>query len=172
VNYSYSTAIGQNAYINANHQIVLGTTSEYVYIPSTTKSSSTSTGALVVSGGVGIGGNCCVNALYNQSDYRIKENIIPLDGNFTVDNLNPVHYYNKLIDCSDIGFLAHEVQQEYPYLVNGEKDGNDYQCLKYTGMIGILVNEIKVLKKENSVMKVEIQEIKNILRDLSGCKLL
>ena len=239
--YSFSTAIGQNATITASRQIVLGTVSEYVYIPSTTTTSSTTAGALVVSGGVGISGNVYVGgnisvaanvisatkitnstsstttssgalvvsggvgiagnvnmggiikitnstsstnsssgalvvtggigvggnvyalSYLTSSDYRIKDNIIPLDGNFTVDNLNPVHYYNKLADCSDIGFLAHEVQQEYPYLVHGEKDGNDYQSLNYTGMIGILVNEIKVLKKENAMMKEEIQHIKNLL---------
>ena len=158
-----STCIGYGSSISASNQITLGTTEEYVYIPGTKISTSTTTGALVVSGGVGITGNCYALSHLTSSDYRIKDNIIPLDGNFTVDNLNPVHYYNKLADCSDIGFLAHEVQQEYPYLVHGEKDGNDYQSLNYTGMIGILVNEIKLLKKENAMMKEEIQHIKNLL---------
>ncbi len=169
-NYSYSTALGAQATLTDNHQVVLGTADEYVYIPGTKISTGINNGALVVKGGVGITGNCYALAHLTSSDYRIKENIIQLDGNFTVDNLNPVHYYNKLTDCSDIGFLAHEVQQEYPYLVHGEKDGNDYQSLNYTGMIGILVNEIKVLKQENTMMKEELHQIKNLLYDMSGGK--
>jgi predicted acyltransferase (DUF342 family) len=59
-NYSYSTAVGQYALISGNNQVVLGTTTEYVYIPSTTVSTTTTTGALVVKGGVGITGNVYV----------------------------------------------------------------------------------------------------------------
>jgi predicted acyltransferase (DUF342 family) len=140
-------------------------------IKGTTASTSTTTGALIVAGGVGIAGNCIAGSLSTSSDYRIKENIIPLNGNFKVDNLNPVHYYNRLTDSSDIGFIAHEVQDEYPYLVKGEKDGNEYQSLNYNGIIGILVNEIKELKKENHTMKDELQKIKNILCNISGYNL-
>ena len=46
--------------------------------------------------------------------------------------------------------------------------GNDYQSLNYNGIIGILVNEIKELKKENHIMKDEIQKIKKILYNISG----
>ena len=63
--YSYSTCIGQNSSISASNQIVLGTTSEYVYIPGTKSSTSTSTGALVVSGGAGITGNVYVGGSIN-----------------------------------------------------------------------------------------------------------
>jgi predicted acyltransferase (DUF342 family) len=140
-------------------------------IKGTTASTSTTTGALIVTGGVGIAGNCIAGSLSTSSDYRIKKNVIPLNANFIVDNLNPVHYYNRLTDSSDIGFIAHEVQEEYPYLVKGEKDGNDYQSLNYNGIIGILVNEIKELKKENHTMKDEIQKIKKILYNIPGYNL-
>jgi hypothetical protein len=52
-----STAIGYNASITASNQIVLGTASESVSIIGTAASTSTTTGALVVGGGVGIVGN-------------------------------------------------------------------------------------------------------------------
>ena len=57
-------------------------------------------------------------------------------------------YYNSLSKRDDIGFIAHKVQEQYPYLVNGEKDSADYQTLNYTGLIGILVREIQELKKK------------------------
>ena len=55
--YGNSTAIGVGSTITASNQIVLGTAAEYVNIPSTTVSNGTSSGALVVGGGVGISGS-------------------------------------------------------------------------------------------------------------------
>ena len=55
-NFSNSTALGFGSIITESNQIVLGTSSERVTIPSTTLSTNTTTGALTVSGGVGIGG--------------------------------------------------------------------------------------------------------------------
>jgi hypothetical protein len=48
----------------------------------------------------------------------------------------------------EIGFLAHEVQEHFPYLVIGDKDGVNTQSINYTGLIGVLVQEIKDIKKE------------------------
>jgi len=101
--------------------------------------------------------NCCdikifgdvESVSYNAvSDYRVKENIKPLDASFNVDVLNPVTYNLKSSGKQDIGFIAHEVQEFYPYLVNGVKDGPETQSLNYNGLIGILTKEIKDLKKE------------------------
>ena len=82
-----------------------------------------------------------------SSDYRIKENVELLDDTFSVDNLKPVHYTNIVTNKHDIGFLAHEVQKEFPYLVSGEKDGPETQALNYQGLIGVLVKEIQEIKK-------------------------
>ena len=55
--YNRSTAVGYNATLTASNQIVMGGGSEYVSVPSTTASTSTATGGIVVAGGVGIGEN-------------------------------------------------------------------------------------------------------------------
>jgi hypothetical protein len=81
------------------------------------------------------------------SDYRIKTNVQELDGTFHVDNLRPVSYYNTVANKQDIGLIAHEIQQHYPYLVHGEKDAVNYQSVNYTGIIGVLIHEIQELKK-------------------------
>ena len=65
---------------------------------------------------------------------------------FTIDNLRPVCYYNTFTHNSDIGFIAHEFQEELPILVRGEKDGSKMQSINYTGLIGILVHELQQLK--------------------------
>jgi hypothetical protein len=101
-------------------------------------------------------GNTLNSPQFNTtSDYRIKNNVKSLDDKFVVDNLNPVIYQNKLLNNYDIGFIAHEVQKEYPYLVNGEKDGESYQSISYTGLIPILVREIQDLKKKyNDILQL------------------
>jgi hypothetical protein len=68
----------------------------------------------------------------------------------TVVKLRPVTYINKLSNKQDIGLIAHELQEEYPFLVNGDKDGIEIQSVNYTGVVGILVNEIIILKQRVS----------------------
>jgi hypothetical protein len=124
-------------------------------VTATTASTSTTTGALLVSGGAGIAGQVNAASFNASSDYRAKENIIPLtDLSCSIDNLKPVSFYNKKTERQDMGFLAHEVQEQFPYLVNGEKDGEELQTLNYIGLIGLLVKEIQELK-------AEVKELKN-----------
>ena len=122
-------------------------------------------GVEISSGGVGIMGspngsyalnvNGAVNASsYNaSSDYRIKKDVVTLDETFSVDNLRPVTYNNTQLKKQDIGLIAHELQEVYPELVTGEKDGEEMQSVNYIGLIPILINEIKMLKKELSDFK-------------------
>ena len=81
------------------------------------------------------------------SDYRIKENVMSLDKTVVVDSLNPISYVNKITNNHDFGFIAHEVQEYFPSLVTGEKDGEKLQSINYNGFISILVKEIQELKE-------------------------
>jgi hypothetical protein len=90
-------------------------------------------------------GTVTATSFNSTSDYRIKQFVQPIIDN-SVDQLNPVSYYNILSNKTDLGFIAHEVQPHFPMLVNGEKDGQDYQSINYIGLIPVLVAEIKDLK--------------------------
>jgi len=98
-----------------------------------------------------------VNATsYNaSSDYRIKDNVVSLNGTYVVDNLRPVEYFNKSLKRQDVGLIAHELQEIYPFLVTGDKDAEHYQSINYTGLIGILIREIQELKKRVAVLEGE-----------------
>ena len=87
------------------------------------------------------------------SDYRIKTNVMDMDETFTIDNLRPVKYTNTQTKREDMGFIAHEVQEEFPFLVSGNKDDENYQSLNYIGLIGVLVNEVKQLKKRLQIIE-------------------
>jgi hypothetical protein len=113
--------------------------------------------------------NCCDIKIFGDveavsysavSDYRIKENVVPLNASFTVDMLNPVTYNLKNSGKQEIGFIAHEVQEFFPFLVNGVKDGPETQSVNYNGFIGILTKEIQVLKRkdEENRAKIDAQE--------------
>jgi hypothetical protein len=102
---------------------------------------------------VTISGSCTAQTFTSTSDYRIKENIQNLDESFNVDKLRPVTYTNKNTKKQDIGFIAHEVREEFPYLVSGEKDGEQMQSLNYIGLIGVLVKEIQDLKKRVQILE-------------------
>ena len=176
--FTNSTAIGFGAQITASNQIKLGTDSQYVTIGTKLlaqtngdncfiRNTNTVVGSAlylgvnttdyltVYSGGIIVGGVTTSTSFNANSDYRLKENIMPLNGTFTVDVLNPVIYNFKDSSKQDIGFIAHEVQEFYPFLVTGEKDGSFNQSLNYNGFIGILTKEIKDLK-----VKVARQEAK------------
>jgi cytoskeletal protein CcmA (bactofilin family) len=108
-----------------------------------------------------VSGDVNATSFNSSSDYRIKENVTQLDGKFVVDNLNPVTYLNNKLGKQDIGLIAHELQEIYPELVNGEKDGENLQSVNYIGLIPVLIKEVQELKKEIKLVKTELNEIKN-----------
>ena len=111
---------------------------------------------LDVSGNVTISKNVSATAYNTTSDYRIKENAAMLDETFSVDNLRPVTYTNLNSRKQDIGLIAHELQEVYPFLVTGEKDGAELQTVNYTGLIGVLIKEIQDLKHDVAQLKQQI----------------
>jgi hypothetical protein len=160
---SQSTAIGYNAQPTASNQVVLGTSDEHVYIPGTAESTDTISGAFRVNGGAGIRGNLFVGGnvvgltLSALSDYRIKAKVITIGNFYSVDELKPVQYMNRLSGKTDMGFIAHEVQDVFPNLVEGIKDGVNYQSLNYNGLIAVLVKELKDVKSRLSIAENQIQ---------------
>ena len=93
-------------------------------------------------------GTVSAYAFNAASDYRIKENVVPIsDTSYNIDNLRPVTYTNTKTEKQDFGVIAHEIQEQIPFLVTGEKDGEDHQAVNYNGLIGLLLNEVQQLKK-------------------------
>ena len=95
-------------------------------------------------------------AVVVTSDYRIKTNVETLDETHIVDNLRPVKYKQTQTGENDIGFLAHELQEHYPELVEGEKDGDKMQSVNYSGLLPILINEVQQLKKQIAETRARI----------------
>ena len=92
------------------------------------------------------------------SDYRAKKDISPLLlEEYSVNNLNPVKFKYINSNQDSIGLIAHEVQEHYPFLVEGTKDGETIQSVNYMGLIGVLIKEVQELKNELKKEKESIR---------------
>ena len=110
---------------------------------------------LKVEGNTTINGTINTNEIVIGSDYRLKTNIKTLDDTFVVDHLRPVEYNKNNCDKKEIGFIAHELQNVYPDFVSSSKDSEAMQHINYNNLIGILVNEIQMLKKRVNELEIK-----------------
>ena len=112
-------------------------------------------------------------SLTSDSDYRLKTDITTLSyGLNEILNLNPKKY--KLLSDNKIyyGLIAHEVQEQLPEIVIGEKDkinaNNEpvYQGVDYVKIIPVLINAIKELHTKNVELEQTIQNQNNLINDI------
>ena len=99
---------------------------------------------------------------YNtSSDYRLKENIQPMeDGLERLKQLNPIKFNWKEAGTESEGFLAHEVQTIFPEAVDGEKDGEKIQSMDYGRITPLLVKAIQEQQEQIDALQSKIQSLK------------
>jgi hypothetical protein len=102
-----------------------------------------------------------------SSDYRLKENILPMTGALdTVAQLKPVTYKWKADGSDGQGFIAHELQSVVPDCVVGEKDAVE----TYTDEEGNEQTRIKPQGVDTSflvaTLTAAIQEQQTIINEL------
>lgn len=90
----------------------------------------------------------------SYSDKRLKTDIQSLDNRGL---LNPVTYLKN--DKRQIGFIAQDVQEVYPELVN--EDANGYLSLNYQQLTAVLSSQINDLYSLIDELKLEISRLKN-----------
>jgi hypothetical protein len=96
-----------------------------------------------------------------SSDYRLKENVVPLSG--AIDRLRqiPVYRFNFIADPDTVvdGFLAHEAQEIVPECVTGTKDEVDedgnpvYQGIDQSKLVPLLTAAL-----QEALAKIETLE--------------
>jgi len=104
---------------------------------------------------------------YNtSSDYRLKENVVPMEGALDrVAQLKPSRF-NFIADSDKTvdGFLAHEVAEVVPEAISGEKDAVDeegnaiHQGIDQSKIVPLLVGAIQELKAEIETLKSQINK--------------
>jgi hypothetical protein len=98
-----------------------------------------------------------------SSDYRLKENIVPMSGALSkVLQLKPVTYKWKLDGTESQGFIAHELQEVVPDAVCGQKDEVDangnpkYQGIDTSFLVATLTAAIQELSAKNDALTARI----------------
>jgi len=102
---------------------------------------------------------------YNtSSDYRLKENVLPLTGAVNRLNQLQVHRFNFIADPSKTvdGFLAHEAQAVVPECVTGTKDEVDadgkpvYQGIDQSKLVPLLTAALQEALAEIESLKARV----------------
>jgi hypothetical protein len=91
-------------------------------------------------GGIDTSGSSTVYA--TSSDYRLKENVVPMTGALAkVLELSPVTYTWKVDGSSGEGFIAHELQAVCPDAVSGEKDKTEIRQVEVSPAVPATYDE-------------------------------
>jgi hypothetical protein len=91
---------------------------------------------------------------YNTtSDYRLKQDLKPINGLDLVSQIKVYDYEWKSDQTRSYGVLAHELQEVIPQAVNGEKDAEKMQSVDYSKLVPILVQAIQEVKAEIEILK-------------------
>jgi hypothetical protein len=118
-------------------------------------SSSTTTGTLVVTGGMGVSGNLYSTAHFETSSIAFKENVNPLENALaSIMKLTGVTYDRTDTKVEgEAGLIAEEVNKVLPNLVAKDENGNPYG-IAYSKLTAYLVECIKELKSEIEDLKM------------------
>ena len=104
---------------------------------------------------------------YNtSSDYRLKDNIVPMSGALDkISQLNPVNWIWKVDGTNGQGFIAHELQAIIPDCVTGEKDAVDeegnpvYQGVDTSFLVATLTAAIQEQQTIINDLKARIETL-------------
>ena len=135
-----------------------------VNIDTTTQSTSKTTGALIVDGGVGIAKALNVGedvTAYASSDKRYKDNIIRISNpNDKIKQLNGYEFdwndkHEIYKGTHDIGVIAQEVEKVLPEIVTTRDSG--YKAVKYEKIVALLIESNKELIKRVEELESKIK---------------
>ena len=132
-------------------------TASAVSLTDSTVSSSTTTGALKVTGGISTQENLYVGGTLTESSARrLKTAITPITSQLeAVMKLNPVSYVKIATGVSEVGFIAEEVQEVYPTMVSKGGEG-----VHYSRLTAVLTSALQELKSVVDAQAREIEELK------------
>ena len=173
--------------IDSAGQVMIGTTvgdgtSGVVFIPTTANRTVVRSGTSVTTsaqhyqffnpnGAVGsISTSASATAYTTSSDYRLKENVVPLTN--AIDRLQqiPVHRFNFIADPDTVvdGFIAHEAQEVVPECVIGTKDEVDddgnpvYQGIDQSKLVPLLTAALQEAIAEIASLKDRVAALEAV----------
>ncbi len=108
------------------------------------------------------GGTVYANSFIYNSDRAFKENIKPIENALdTALSLNGVTYNLKKDGKASIGFIAQEVEDVLPELVDGEEGTKG---VNYGQVVAVLTEAMKEQQEQINLLRQEIEDLKNAIR--------
>ena len=107
-------------------------------------------------------GDVKCNSLFHTSDKRYKKNVKSLENALNlIDFVNPVSYTTVDDNKFKYGFIAQELENIIPNVVNIPKDKNELYSIDYVSMIPLLTKSIQELSNIINFQQKEIDELKS-----------
>jgi hypothetical protein len=106
------------------------------------------------------------------SDYRLKKDLRSFRGLDLIKRLKTYDFAWKIDDSRMYGFMAHEIQDVLPYLVNGQKDAVDTkgkivpQTVDYSKLTPILVKAIQEQDETINNLKKDKERLEQMLKEI------
>ena len=123
-------------------------------------SSTLSAGGTAITGSATISSTLTATTLVETSAIRYKENIQNLESFDNIYKLRPVSFDWKSNNNPDIGFIAEEVNELFPLLVESNEDGV-IEGVKYSKMVTVIVKTLQSQQQQIEELKQEINTLKN-----------
>lgn len=117
-------------------------------------------GGTAITGSATISSTLTATTLVETSAIRYKENIQNLESFDNIYKLRPVSFDWKSTNNPDIGFIAEEVNELFPLLVESNKDGV-IEGVKYSKMVTVIVKTLQNQQQQIEELKQEINTLKN-----------
>jgi hypothetical protein len=118
-----------------------------------TDSSSTTTGTVVITGGLGVSGTIHTANFVQTSSIALKENVMPINNALElISQLVGVTYDRKDTKKHEAGLIAEDVSNIIPEIVSKDSDGNPVG-IQYTNLTAYLIEAVKSLKTEIEKLK-------------------
>jgi len=100
-------------------------------------------------------------SLTEDSDLRLKENILPVENALDkVEAINGVYFnFKDSPDKTMVGVIAQDVQAVLPEAVSVTDPETGYLGVSYTSLVPVLIEAVKELKAENEALQVRIEAL-------------
>jgi hypothetical protein len=111
-------------------------------------------------------GNAYTTGSWGSSDMRFKKNISSIDNSLhrlmkirgaSFEFRNDEFRDYQFTEGRQFGFIAQELEKEFPEVVRTESDG--YKSVNYNAIIPVLLEAIKELKAENNALRASLEQL-------------
>ena len=111
-----------------------------------------------------VDGNIKCNSLFQTSDKRFKKNIELIDDTlYLINKVTPVSYTMNDDNYKKFGFIAQEMEEIFPNVVNKPSNDNELYSIDYISIIPLLTKSIQELSSIVNKQQKEINELKTRL---------